>query len=79
MADVQRICNICILDFSGQNFSSYVVFIAMKLRNNHENERINGPVNAHLISGPIILKHKAYKTRLKLALRTNLDLDLDYS
>ena len=32
--------------------------LAMKARN----QRTNGPVNAHLISWPTLVKHKAYKT-----------------
>ena len=41
---------------------------AFKNNNTHElvilysNQRTNGPVNAHLISWPTLVKHKTYKT-----------------
>ena len=35
----------------------------------YRNQRTNGPVNAHLISGPSI-KHKTYKTWIKMAEQT---------
>ena len=31
-------------------------------QNRNNNQRTNGPVNAHLISWPTLVKHKTYKT-----------------